>query len=259
MPEGDTIHRLASRLEAALGGREIELADAPNPRSPIHRRAGRLRGRVLEGVEARGKHLLAHFSGGLVVHSHLGMNGRWRIRAEGGDPYASPWLVLGAGPVRAAQVGGKLLRLVSESRARNDPGLLQLGPDPLRPDFDPDEALARLCSDPRREVGDALLDQRIIAGVGNAIRNEALFRARVSPWRRIAATSGTELEALVATTRAVMAESLQAGRRPRSIYRADGRTCPRCGERISSRGQGDANRIVYWCPHCQPLGDNQES
>lgn len=253
MPEGDTIHRLAGRLEDALGGREIELADAPNPRSPIHGRAGGLRGRVLEGVDARGKHLLARFSGGFVIHSHLGMNGRWRIRVDGGAPYASPWLILGAGPVRAAQAGGKLLRLVSESRARNDPGLLQLGPDPLRRDFDAAEALARLRADPRREAGDALLDQRIMAGVGNAIRHEALFRARVNPWRRIADLSAAELEALVAATRAVMAESLRAGRRPRSIYRPDGRACPRCAERINSRGQGDANRITYWCPRCQPL------
>ena len=252
MPEGDTIHRLAGRIDAALSGREIELADAPSPRSPIHGRAGRLRGRVLEGVEARGKHLLVRFSGGVVLHSHLGMNGRWRIRSDGGPPYASPWLVLGAGPVRAAQAGGKLLRLVTASRARNDPGLLQLGPDPLRPDFDRAEALARLRADPGREAGDALLDQRIVAGVGNAIRTEVLFRARVSPWRRVADLSEAELEAIVGETRAVMDESLRSGRRPRSIYRAAGRACPRCGGRVRSRGQGDANRVAYWCPRCQP-------
>ena len=90
MPEGDTIHRTACRMDAALAGRRIELADAPNPRSPVHGRAGRLEGRVLEGVEARGKHLLLHFSDGLAVHSHLGMNGRWRIAADGRRPFGKP-------------------------------------------------------------------------------------------------------------------------------------------------------------------------
>jgi endonuclease VIII len=252
MPEGDTIHRAAARLDAALGGRRIELADAPDPRSPIHGRAGQLAGTTLERVEARGKHLLAHFSGGLVVHSHLGMNGRWRIRADGRLPYGRAWLLLGAGRGVAAQSGGKLLRLVSESRARNDPALMQLGPDPLRADYDRDEAIRRLRAAGEREVGDALLDQRVIAGVGNAIRNEALYLTGVSPWRPVSDLSTAQLESLVDETQAVMAESIRRGRRPRSIYRANRRGgCPRCGGEIRSRGQGDANRTAYWCPRCQ--------
>lgn len=252
MPEGDTIHRAAARLDAALGGRVIELADAPDPRSPIHGRAGQLEGRVLERVEARGKHLLVHFSGDLAVHSHLGMNGRWRIRADGRLPHGRAWLVLGSGRGIAAQAGGKLLRLVHESRVRNDPGLMQLGPDPLRPDYDRDEAVRRLRAAGEREVGDALLDQRIIAGVGNAIRNEACYLVGVSPWRPVASMSDAEVDSLVDETRAVMLESLRRGRRPRSIYRANRRGgCPRCGAHINSRGQGDANRTAYWCPSCQ--------
>src|SRR5688572_14285411 len=135
MPEGDTIHRAAARLGAALGGKEILLADAPNPRSPVHGRAAALEGRVLERVEARGKHLLAHFSGGLALHSHLGMNGRWRIAADGWMPFGKPWLLLSSGPGVAAQSGGKILRLVPEGRLRNDPALARLGPDPLAPGF----------------------------------------------------------------------------------------------------------------------------
>ena len=252
MPEGDTIHRAATRLGAALGGRRIELADAPDPRSPIHRRAAQLEGRTLEAVEARGKHLLAHFSGDLVIHSHLGMNGRWRIRADGRLPHGRAWLVLGAGRGVASQAGGKLLRLVSESRVRNDPGLMQLGPDPLRADYERYEAIRRLRGAGEREVGDALLDQRIIAGVGNAIRNEACYLVGVSPWRTVASLSDSQVESLVDETRGVMVESIRRGRRPRSIYRANRRGgCPRCGSEIRSRGQGDANRTAYWCPRCQ--------
>ena len=118
-------------MNAALGGREIALADAPDPRSPVHRRAGALEGRTFERAEARGKHLLAHFSEDLVVHSHLGMNGRWFVSPDGRRPHGRPWLVLVSGPAIASQLAGKLLRIVSESRARNDPALMQLGPDPL--------------------------------------------------------------------------------------------------------------------------------
>ena len=102
-----------------------------------------------------------------------------------------------------------------------------------------------------REVGDALLDQRVIAGIGNAIRTEACFRARVSPWRRIGDLDADEAAGLIGHSERVMRLSLEGGTRPRSIYRATGRACPVCGTTIRSRGQGDANRIAYWCDGCQ--------
>src|SRR5204862_8162271 len=142
--EGDTIHRTARRLEETFGGRTIELGRAANPRSPIHGRGGELEGRILERVEARGKHLIATFSGGAALHSHLGVNGRWQVRGDGRAPSGRPWLLLASGRCVASQFGGKLLRLVSESRVRNDPALIQLGPDPLGPDFDREAAAARL-------------------------------------------------------------------------------------------------------------------
>jgi endonuclease-8 len=252
VPEGDTIHRAARRLGAALLDKPIELADAPNPRSPLHHRAQELQGETLERVEARGKHLLAHFSGGLVLHSHLGMHGRWRISADGRLPYGKPWLVLASGRAVAAQTGGQILRLVSESRARNDPGLMQLGPDPLRHGFDAEVVAERLrTAAAGREVGDALLDQRIVAGIGNAIRNEACFQAGISPWRRVEDLEPEEAERLIRENERVMRISLRRGRRPRSIYRGTREACPRCGGKIHSRGQGDANRMAYWCPRCQ--------
>ncbi len=252
MPEGDTIHRAAARMNAALKGKEIALADAPNPRSPIFNRAAELQGRTLDNAEAFGKHLVAHFSGGVVVHSHLGMNGRWFISADGRLPYGKPWLRLASGRGIASQTGGKLLRVVSETRMRNDPGLRRLGPDPLRPGFEVGAAAERLRRLGRgREIGDALLDQEIIGGIGNAIRNEALFRARVSPWRKVDQLTADELELVVAENERVMKISIAKGRRPHSIYRATRRGCPRCGAAVQSRGQGDDNRIAYWCASCQ--------
>ncbi|UJA21581.1 hypothetical protein HJD18_16060 [Thermoleophilia bacterium SCSIO 60948] len=252
MPEGDTIHRAADRLRAALEGREMRLADAPNPRSPIHARARELTGRRLVSVEARGKHLIAHFSGDLAIHSHLGMNGRWRITADGRLPYGKPWLLLAAGRGIASQKDGKLLRLVSESRIRNDPGLRQLGPDPLRADYEHDVAVARVRSlGEGREIGDVLLDQRVIAGIGNALRNEALYLSGVSPWRRTDTLTDDELELIVSENERIMKISIVRGKRPRSIYKANKFGCPRCRGEVLSRGQGDANRTAYWCPNCQ--------
>lgn len=252
MPEGDTIHRIAERIRVALEGKEIGRAEAPSVRSPVHGRAGRLEGRRLDSVEARGKHLLLHFEGGDAVHSHLGMNGRWVVFADGRVPMGKPWLLLASGRGVAAQFGGKVLRLVTESRLRNDPGLAQLGPDPLRPDYDPAEAVRRvLAAAPEREIGDVLLDQRVIAGIGNVIRNEALFQARIDPFRKVRDLAPEEAEDLIEANRRIMQLSVRRGRRPHAIYRAERKRCPRCGGAISVRGQGDANRVAYWCQRCQ--------
>jgi endonuclease-8 len=252
VPEGDTIHRAARRLDAALAGKRLELADAPNPRSPLHNRAAELHGATLESAEAFGKHLVARFDTGVALHSHLGMNGKWRITADGRLPYGRPWLRMANGRAIASQSGGKLLRLVSVSKLRNDPALRRLGPDPLRAGFDRDEAVARLRRfGAGREIGDALLDQEIIAGIGNAIRVEALFQAGISPWRKVEELSPAELELVVEENERVMRVSMAKGRRPRAIYRANRTGCPRCGGPVSSRGQGDDNRTAYWCANCQ--------
>lgn len=252
MPEGDTIHRIAGRLEAALVGAEIEVADAPNARSPLHGRAGELAGRTLDRAEARGKHLLLHFSGDRVVHSHLGMSGRWFVRTDGRMPYGRPWLVLGSAAAVAAQSGGRILRMTSAARARNDPVLLQLGPDPLASGYDAIAATARLLAyEPTAPVGEALLDQSLIAGIGNVIRVEACFASGVSPWRRIADIEPVEARAIVDAASTVMKGTLATGSRPKQIYGRARRPCPRCGGRVEARGQGDDNRITYWCRGCQ--------
>jgi endonuclease-8 len=250
MAEGDTVLRAARRIEAALAGETVAVA-APNPRG---RAAGieRLDGRRLDRVESHGKNLLLHF-GELVLHSHLGMNGSWHVYPRGGrwrKPRRAAWAVLAGEAKEAAQFGGPTLRLIPAARLPRDPQLSRLGPDILAPDFDLDGAVRALRADPTRTLGDALLDQTLVAGIGNIFKSEACFAARLDPWRPIADLGDDDLRAVLEAARSLMLEAVATGRHPHAVYRAR-RPCPNCGGRISSRGQGDANRTTYWCPACQ--------
>lgn len=250
MAEGDIILRLARRLDAALAGELIAVA-APNPRG---RAAGveRLDGTRFDGAEARGKHLLLHF-GRLVLHSHLGMSGGWHLYRRN-EPWRRPrslaWVVLAGDSQEAVQFGGPTLRVMRNERLRRDPQLSRLGPDLLAADFDPASVVAAMRVDPSHEVGDALLDQSLVAGIGNIFKSEACFEARVDPRRPVGDLSEDELAAVLAAARTQMLSAAASGRHHPAIYRRRG-PCPRCGTPISSRGQGDANRTTYWCPGCQ--------
>ena len=252
MAEGDTILRLARRFEATLLG-EAVTATAPNPRGRTAQ-IERLDGRTLESVEARGKHLLLGF-GDLSLHSHLGMSGGWhfyRPDARWRRPRSSAWAVLAGGGWEAVQFGGPTLRVAPTTRLRRDPQLVRLGPDILAEDFDVEAAVAAMRADPSRGLGDALLDQHLVAGIGNIFKSEACFAARVDPWRPIGDLSGAELRAVLAAAREQMQAAVESGDRHRfRVYRRRQDACPSCRGPISSRGQGDANRTTYWCPHCQ--------
>jgi endonuclease-8 len=248
--EGDTILRLARRLDSALAGEELAVS-APNPRG---RAAGvqRLDGRFLEGAEARGKHLLLHF-GDLVLHSHLGMSGGWHLYPRGAAwrrPRSSAWAVLSGRDQEAVEFGGPTMRLLTAARVRRDPQLTRLGPDVLAADFDPAAVAPALRADPTRGIGDVLLDQRLLAGIGNIFKSEACFAARVDPWRPVGGLSDAELIAVLAAARGEMLDAVESGRKTFAVYRRRG-PCPSCGGPISSRGQGDANRTTFWCPRCQ--------
>jgi endonuclease-8 len=253
--EGDTIHRTARVLQDALGGKPITDVAVPNPRSPLRRQGRRveeLRGSTMESAEARGKHLLLHFDQGLVLHSHLGMRGSWRVSPAGSTIDRRAWAVLSAPGVEAAELNGSHLDLRTESEQRSNPQLRSLGPDVLSPEFDADAGIAALrAADQSRELGEALLDQRLLAGVGNIYKCEGCWSARVDPWRRLSHLDDEELRRVVIEVAALMRYGVETGRRPRSIYRRAGQPCPRCGIRICSRGQGDSNRTTYWCPSCQ--------
>jgi len=250
MAEGDTILRAARRLDAALTGDTVTVA-APNPRGRAAR-IERLDGRRLDAVESHGKNLLLRF-GDLTLHSHMGMNGSWHVYPRGGPwrkPRGSAWAVLAGETREAVQFGGPTLRLVAVDRIRRDPQLARLGPDILAPELDLDAILQSLRAEPGRTLGDALLDQTVVAGIGNIFKSEACFAARVDPWRAVANLGDDELRAVLGAARAQMLQAVESGRHTYAVYRAR-RPCPVCHGRISSRGQGDANRTTYWCPRCQ--------
>jgi endonuclease-8 len=243
MPEGDSLHRAAHRLQVLVG--ETVEVESPNPRAAATGVAEQLDGRRLERVEAVGKNLLLSFEGGLVLRSHLRMSGRWTVRNRGAVMRGRPWLVLRGSGREAVLWGGPVLEL-------NKRAVRRLGPDILSRPPELDRMVTNLRRiDQAREVGDALLDQRVVAGIGNLWKAEALWQAKVSPWRWVGETTNDELRSVLTEAARLMRRSVDSGREERTIYRKAGRPCPRCRTPIESRGQGDANRTAYWCPSCQ--------
>jgi endonuclease VIII len=256
MPEGDTIHYAANRMRPVLAG-AVPVVETPHPRHRFDRWPERLADRTVESVDAHGKHLFIRFEGDLAVHSHLRMTGSWATYADGRPWRRSPkraWLVLRARNHAVVQFDGPVLELLTESRTRFDKRLALLGPDILAPELDEERFLRRLREDdPTRPIGDALLDQRTIAGIGNLWKVEACFLAGIDPWRPTGRVTDDEALAVVRAARPRMQQSAQDGnqRRFKTIYGRAGIPCPRCGAPIRSRGQGDDNRITYWCAGCQ--------
>ncbi len=244
MPEGDALHRIAVRLQV-LVGESIE-ATSPSPRGLVTNVARAVDGRVLESVEAVGKHLLLRFEGGVTVRSHLRMNGRWTVRERGTSPWRGrPWLVLRTPRWEAAQWNGPVLTL-DDGRTRH------LGPDLLADNTSVGDVVARLrATGPTRLLGDVLLDQRVVAGVGNMWMAELLWHAGLSPWLRIGDASDEELERALGRGREAMRAAVSGQRPARAVYRRAARPCRRCGSPIRSRGFGEANRTAYWCERCQ--------
>ncbi|HYY20921.1 MAG TPA: DNA-formamidopyrimidine glycosylase family protein [Thermoleophilaceae bacterium] len=256
MPEGDTVHRAAQRVAEALVGKEILSIEAPQPRHRFDRLPERLGGRRVRAVEVRGKHLLLRFDGGLSVHSHLGMGGSWAVHRRGerwrrSAPRA--WVVFRTRDHDVVQFDGPVLELMSDARTRSDPRIAGLGPDVLAPELQEDLVLRALRSDdPRRPIGDALLDQRNVAGIGNIWRSEACFAAGLDPWRRLAELDDDELLRPVRAARELMRRSLDgSAAAPRSVYGRAGLPCRSCGSTIARRRMGDFASTVYWCPECQ--------
>jgi endonuclease VIII len=253
VPEGDTIHRAARRLQVLVGERlEVE---TPHPRAQAERVAEALDGKRLEAVEAHGKNLVLRFEGGAVLRSHLRMSGRWTVQPRGAPRKGLPWLVLRGGQQEGVLWNGPTLRVLRSEAARR---LVQrLGPDILGSPPDIDAMLARMRqADGARWLGEVLLDQHIVAGIGNMWLAETLWAARLSPWRRLRDVSDDERRVALETAARLMRVALEGGRPvSRRVYRRVGRPCPRCGARIRSRGQGDDNRVTYWCPGCQ-VGDD---
>jgi endonuclease VIII len=253
MPEGDTIAWAASRIRPVLAGRVPDEILTPQRRHAMDRWPERLAGRIVQSVDTHGKNLFLRFEGGLTMHSHLGMTGYWRVATQR-RPWRGAWIIFRVGHHWVGEFNGPLLELMTDARLRLDQRLAALGPDVLAQAFDAPAFLARLRSDDQtRTLGDALLDQRNVAGIGNIWKAEGCWEAEVDPWCPLASLSDQEALAVIDAVRPRMQESGTQGPRtirPR-VYKKAGQPCPRCGERVQARGQGDANRTTYWCPGCQ--------
>jgi endonuclease-8 len=257
MPEGDTIHAAARRIRAALVGQEIASVETPHARFALDRWPERLRGRGVRAVDSKGKHLFIRFDGDLTIHSHLRMTGWWGVYEHGRRWSKSPsraWLVIRTADHDVVQFGGPVLELMTDSRTRFDRRMARLGPDILSDEFGDAAFLRRLREDdPTRGIGDALLDQRNLSGIGNLWKAEACFMAGLDPWKPLGEVSDEAALAAVHAVRPLMLQAARGGGHVREpwVFERQGRPCRRCRARIRARGQGDDNRTTYWCPECQ--------
>ena len=257
MPEGDTVWLAAKRMHEALGGRVLTTSDFRVPQLATVDLTGR---QVIE-VVPRGKHMLTRVAGGLTLHTHFRMDGSWHLYRPG-DRWTggADWqvrVVLANAEWEAVGYRLPVVELITdESQAVG-----HLGPDVLADDWDPELALANLRADPDREVGMALLDQRLLAGLGNLYRCEVLYVRGLTPWVRVGDVA--DLPALVEKGRRLMMAnrdrweqsttgSLRYGE-DHWVFERSGKPCRRCGARILTAEQGPKPyaRLTYWCPRCQ--------
>jgi endonuclease-8 len=265
MPEGDTIFRTAEVLRRSLRGGTVRAAWA-QPRPGLVRvpRLDGLVGKTVTSVEARGKHLVIGFSGGRWLRTHMRMRGSWHRYAAGEAwrlPTSRASCVLETDTAVAVCFDAPEVELLNDAQLDRHAVLTALGPDLLSPAFDAGAAIRRLGARPKVPLGEALLDQRALAGIGNVYKSEICFMERVDPWSPVSALADTQLAALVSTARRLLLANSGGGRRVTTgvaragsalwVYGRAGRPCRRCGTRIQARRQGEQGRLTYWCPSCQ--------
>jgi endonuclease-8 len=273
VPEGDTIYRAARTLHRALAGKSVVRFESPLPALTRVHADHPLTARTVEKVESLGKHLLVHFSGSLVLRTHMRMNGSWHIYRPGERwrrPRSDMRVLIGTADFEAVGFNIPVAELIPAMRIARHAELSRLGPDVLAPAFDRAEAIRRLRDRAVSQIGDALLNQRLMAGLGNVYKSEVLFVCGVDPFARVARLDDVALEALVDKARELLRANVAAGVAPMTTYTGYRRTtrrsdprerlwvygrarlpCRRCGTPIAVKKQGPAARLTYWCPRCQ--------
>jgi endonuclease-8 len=275
VPEGDTIFRAARTLDRALAGHAITHFESVLPKLTRVDVDKGISGRIVERVEAQGKWLLMHFSGGLILLTHMLMSGSWHIYRPGEKwrlPRRAMRVVLSTEQIVAVAFNIQVAEFHAQESLKRRAGLSALGPSLLAAGFDSSQGAARLLAHPEMEIGNALLSQSIVAGIGNVYKSEVCFACGVHPFRKVASLTPNEVSCLMATARKFMSANItdvsgsqivtyQGLRRTTArgnpderlwVYRRTGEPCRRCGSEIQSRKQGPDARTTFWCPQCQP-------
>jgi endonuclease VIII len=273
MPEGDTIFRAARTLHRALAGKVVTRFESVLPALTRIHDDHPLTGRIVERVESVGKHLLMHFSGELVLRTHMRMNGSWHIYRPGERwqrPRQAMRVLVATQDFEAVGFDVPVAEFIATRDLGRNNELRRLGPDLLNTGFDAAAALDRIRQRPAMEIADALLNQRVMAGVGNVYKSEVLFACRVNPFLPVAQVSEEDLKRLIDTAQRFLVANVGTGLAPMTTYTGYRRTtrrddpserlyvygrarlpCRRCGTAISVRAQGRDARLTYWCAKCQ--------
>jgi len=272
MPEGDTVFRAAQTLQKYMAGRSVTRFESVYPALTRIAQDHPVVGRTIQAVSARGKHLLMTFSGDLILRTHLRMNGSWHIYPAGARwkrPARDMRVLVCTEDACAVGFNIPVAELLSTREVDRHRQLQLLGPDLLGERFDREEAVRRIRARGRDPIAEVLLDQRVIAGMGNVFKSEILFLAGLDPFTPVAALTDADLERIVDIALEQLAANVMdrsqtlspaQGRRttrsldPREklwVYSRGGRACRRCGAAIQSRKTGLDARLTYWCPTCQ--------
>ena len=275
MPEGDTIFRAARTLHRALAGKPVVRFESVFPALTRVHVDTPLTAQSVESVTASGKHVLMRFSGGQVLRTHMRMNGSWHIYRPG-EPWQRPRremrIVVATADYVAVGFSIPVAEFIAAASITRHEELRRLGPDLLSEGFDAEEALRRMKERPGQLIADVLLNQRVMAGIGNVYKSEVLFSCGISPFTPVAGLTDDELASLVATGRKLLLANVQTSLAPMTtyagyqrnttgrdnaserlwVYGRVGLPCRRCKTSIRLKKHGDAARLTYWCPKCQP-------
>lgn len=271
MPEGDTIFRTARALRLALSGHAVLRFESVFPALTRIDHDSPIAGRTLDAVASRGKHVLMTFSGDLILRTHMRMQGAWHIYRPGERwtlPRHRMRILLATEAIVAVGFNIPVAEFLTGVELARHPVLLALGPDLADPHFDRDEARRRITAAGRRPIDEVLLDQDVLSGIGNVLKSEILFVARIHPFVPASSLDAADIERLLDVSLRLMrmnvgdlvASPPVYGRwttgslDPRArlhVYGRGGKPCRKCGTPIGVRKTGEDARLTYWCPTCQ--------